>query len=176
MYAPNRNPAWNSFFERLPSLIDRSVPTALTGDSNTVFDRATDRRGCVASDVSRESTAALTDLLEACCCIDIWQYLHPNDSAFTWTRSDGLLGSRIDLIGAPFLWVPSVSSCDIFPCPFSDHCCVSLSVHVPDVVPPGPGLWKLNRSILHEDAYISLITNFWEDWHYRLSGFSSLAK
>ena len=44
MYAPNRDPAWNSFFETLPSLIDPSVPTVLTGDFNTVFDRATDRR------------------------------------------------------------------------------------------------------------------------------------
>lgn len=42
--------------------------------------------------------------------------------------------------------------------------------------PLGPGLWKLNSSILHEDAYISLITNFWEDWRYHQSGFSSLAK
>ena len=176
LYAPNRNPARNSFLESLPAFIDPSVPTVLTGDFNTVFDRVTDRRGSVASDVSRESIVALTELFDACCCIDIWRYLHPNDSTFTWTRGDGLFASRIDLIGAPYLWVPSVSSCDIFPCPFSDHCCVSLLVHVPDVVPPGPGLWKLNSSILHEDAYMSLITNFWDDWRYRQSDFSSLAK
>ena len=42
--------------------------------------------------------------------------------------------------------------------------------------PPGPGLWKLKCSILHEDAYISLVTNVWEDWCCRQSSFSSLAK
>ena len=87
----------------LPALIDRSVPTVLTGNFYTVFDQATDRRRSVTSDVYWENIAALTDLFEACCCIDIWWHLHPNDSTFTWPRSDGLLASHIDLIGAPYL-------------------------------------------------------------------------
>ena len=103
LYAPNRNPARNSFLKSLPALIDRSVPTVLTGNFYTVFDQATDRRGSVTSNVSRENIAALTDLFEACRCIDIWRHLHPNDSTFTWSRSVGLLASRIDLIGAPYL-------------------------------------------------------------------------
>ena len=64
----------------------------------------------------------------------------------------------------PYVWVPSVSSCDIVPCPFSDHCGVFLSVSVPDVVPPGPGLWKLNTSILEDP------------WRTSIHRFPSLAK
>ena len=69
-----------------------------------------------------------------------------------------------------------MSSCSILPCPFSDHCAVLLSVSVPDVVPPGPGLWKLNTSILGEEEYIKIITDFWRLWRSSIHLFPSLAK
>ena len=112
------------------------IPTVLAGDFNSVFDRALDRFGSNPSDSSRESSASLLSLFYSCCVLDIWRYLHPNDSGFTWTRWNGALASRIDLFGVLYVWVLSVSSCDIVPCPFSDHCAVFLSVVVPDVVPP----------------------------------------
>ena len=74
---------------------------------------------------------------------------------------DGSLSFRIDLIGCPFTWVPSVSACDIVPCPFSEHCGLVISVSVPDVITPGPGLWKLNVSILEEREYFDVISDFW---------------
>ena len=58
------------------------------------------------------------------------------------------------------MWVPSVSSCDIVACPFSDHCAVVMSVRVSEVPFHGPGVWKLNLSVLNDPEYISLITNF----------------
>ena len=100
------------------------------------------------------------DLFDACCVVDIWRYLHPSSSSFTWTRWNSSLASRIDLFGVPYVWVSSVSSCDILPCLFSDHCAVSLSISIPDVVAPGPGLWKLNISILDEVEYVKIITDF----------------
>ena len=53
-----------------------------------------------------------------------------------------------------------MGGCDILPLPFSDHCALFLSVSVPDTISPGPGLRKLNTSILEEPEYISLITGF----------------
>lgn len=61
-------------------------------------------------------------------------------------------------------------------CPFSDHYAVSFNVNMPAVVPPGPGIWKLNVSILTEDEYVDLITNFWTNWHRCQNSFSSLAE
>ena len=55
-------------------------------------------------------------------------------------------------------------SCDIVPCPFSDHCALLLSSSIPDVIPPGHGLWKLNTSILCEDKYYDLIATVWCNW------------
>ena len=176
IYGPNRNPARDQFLDDLHPRIDPSIPTVLAGDFNTVFDRSLDRLGSDPADSSRESSSSLRDLFEACCAVDIWRYMHPSSSSFTWTRWNGAFASRIDLIGVPYVWVSSVSSCDIFPCPFSDHCAVLLSVSVPDTVPPGPGLWKLNTSILGDDDYVSLISDFWLSWRASIHRYPSLAK
>ena len=74
------------------------------------------------------------------------------------------------------MWVPSVSSCDIVACSFSDHCAVVMSVCVPEVASHGPGVWKLNLSVLNEPEYISLITNYWSDWRAAQPRFPTLAK
>ena len=176
VYCPNRNPARDQFLDDISPRVDPSIPTLLAGDFNTVFDRALDRFGSDPNDSSRESSAHLFSLFDACCVVDIWRYLHPSSSNFTWTRWNGSVASRIDLIGVPYVWVPSVLSCDIVPCPFSDHCGVLLSVSIPDVTPPGPGLWKLNTSILSEPEYTKLISDAWFSWRQSMARFPTLAK
>ena len=176
VYAPNSNPQRNQFLDDVSVSIDPSVPTVLAGDFNTVFDRPLDRRGLDPFDVSRESPCALNRLLNACSSIDIWRYLHPTSSSYTWMRSNGSLSSGIDFILVPRVWVPSVSSCDIVACPFSDHCAVVMSVRVPEVPSHGPGVWKLNLSVLNDPEYISLISNFWSDWCAAQPCFPTLAK
>lgn len=176
VYAPNRNPARDLFFDQLDALVDPAIPTVLCGDFNTVFDRSLDRAGSSVDDTSRESTLALTRLFDSCCVVDVWRCLHPSVSAFTWSRWDGSLSSRIDLFGCPFPWISSVVACDILPCPFSDHCAVLFSVNVPRAVSRGPGRWKLNISYLDDDDYVSLISDFLVDWRRHQNRFSSLAK
>ena len=176
LYAPNRNPERDQFLGDISDKVDPSVPTLLVGDFNTVFDRLKDRRGSNPLDSSRESSVCLAALFDSCCVVDIWRYLHPDSSCLTWTKSDGSLASRIDLCGVPYVWVPSVSACDIIPSPFSDHCTLLLSLPVPDVVPPGPGLWKLNISILSEEDYYNLIADTWRNCRLSVPRFPSLAK
>ena len=123
-----------------------------------------------------ERALPLPWLFDECCVVDIWRYLHPSSSGYTWMHPDGSVYSRINLVGCPFVWVPSVSLCEIVPCRFSDHCAALLYVNVPDVVPPGPGLWKVNTSILEEEAYVSLVEDFWPHWRDQKDRFPSLAK
>ena len=176
LYAPNRNPARDQFLDQVSSWVDPAVPTVICGNFNTVFDRSLDRTGSVVSDTSRDSTSILSHLFDDCCLIDIWRYLHPSSSGYTWMHLDGSVFSRIDLVGCPYVWVPSVSSCEIILCPFSDHCAVLLCVTVPDVVPPGPRLWKLNTSILEESDYVRQIEILWSRWRDQKERFPSLAK
>ena len=176
VYAPNCNPARDLFFDGLHSRIDPSIPTVLAGDFNAVFDRARDRRGPDPASLSGDSSPTLNHLFEASCVIDIWRYLHPTTPGFTWTRWNGSLASRIDLFGVPFAWVPSVSSCSVYVCPFSDHRGLCLSLSVPDAVPPGPGYWKLNTSILDDPDYRQLVRDEWSAWRLAIPRFPSLAK
>ena len=71
------------------------MPTALAGDFNTVFDHSVDRVGSDPSDSSRESSSSLQGLFDASCVTDIWSYLHPSSSGFTWTRWNSSLASRV---------------------------------------------------------------------------------
>lgn len=112
--APNRNPARDQFLELVPSWVDPAVPTVVCGDFNTVFDRSLDRTGSVASDTSRESSSTLSWLFDECCVVDAWRYPHPSSSGYTWMSPDGSVSSRIHLVGCPYVWVPSVSSCELF--------------------------------------------------------------
>ena len=161
LYSPNRNPARDLFLEDLHLKVDLLIPTLLTGDFACVFDRALDRRGSDPSDSSRESSATLSHMFDVCCITDIWRYLHPSSPGFTWLRWDGSRSSRIDLLGIHYAWVPSVSSCSVFVCPSSDHRGVSVSISLPDAVPPGPGFWKLNMSILDDPVYVFLVEDAW---------------
>ena len=54
------------------------APTLVAGDLNTVFDRSKDCCSSDPHDSSRESSARLAPPFDACCLVDIWQYLHPD--------------------------------------------------------------------------------------------------
>ena len=176
LYAPKRNPERDQFLVDISYKVDPSVSTLIVGDFNTVFDRSKDRCGSDPLDTGRESSVRLAALFDTCCVIDIWRYLHPDSAGFTWTRADGSIASRIDLCGVPFVWVSSVSSYDIVSCPLSDHCALLLSLSIPDVITPGPGLWKLNTSILSEEEYYNLLAAAWLNGCLSIFRFPSLAK
>ena len=41
-------------------------------------------------------------------------------------------------------------------------------------IPRGPGIWKLNTSILLLEDYVDLVSSFWRQWRSRKSGFLSI--
>lgn len=160
IYAPNRNPERNDFLHYCIDQIDPSISTVICGDFNTVMDRSLDRRGSFSLDSTRESSVALRALLDECCATDIWRFLHPDTRAYTWMRADGSLSSRIDLIGCPLAWSHSVQSCEIVPCPFSDHSAVLMESPLPLPFPRGPGRWKLNIAVLKDPAFLDSVKDF----------------
>lgn len=154
VYAPNHNPNRDEFLEFVADSIEPSVPTIMCGDFNAVFDRSVDRRGSSSAFGNRDSSQTLANLFCECCVLDAWRTLHPSTLCFTWDKPDGSLLSRIDLVGCPYSWASSVSSCEICPCPFSDHSAVVFTSLIPEVVPRGPGRWHLNVSILDDPDYV----------------------
>lgn len=81
-----------------------------------------------------------------------------------------------DLIGCPTSWLHLVASCEILPCPFSDHSAVSLQCEIPVPFPRGPGRWILNTAILSDADFVSSVRDFWQVWKLKKSAFSSLSK
>lgn len=141
-----------------------------------VFDRSTDRHGSCTLDYIRESSVCLSGLFRDCCVLDAWLHLHPSTKSFTWSKPDGALSSRIDLIGVPLAWAPFISSCSILPCPFSDHLLVSLSLSIPNVIRRDPGHWKLNVSLLTDDLFHTKVCSFRNTWQRKKCCFSTLSK
>ena len=175
-YAPNRNPERNEFLDLCVDKTDPSVPKVICGDFNTVVDRSVDRRGSFSSDSSRESSVALKALFQECCVVNVWRFLHPDSLAFTWMRADGSQSFRIDFIACPQAWSHSVHSCEIIPCPNSDHSAVMMLSPLPRPFPRRPGRWKLNTAILRDSAFVDAVTRFWAFWKTRKACFCSLSQ
>ena len=176
LYAPNRNPEREQFYEYCTNRIDPAVPTVLCGDFNAVFDRAADRRGSESVVGARESCEALSAFFRECCVVDTWRVKHPTSRCFSWMRPDGSQASRIDFIGCPYSWVHHIVSCDMFPYPFSDHCTVVLKVPVPEPLPRGPGRWFFNVALLKEPVFVSSVVSFWRRWQGEKASFPSLLR
>ena len=173
LYAPNLRSDRLVFFPSLLPQLDPGTPTLHCGDFNSVMDPCRDRRNAGGQSVT-DTPDVLASLFRDLSCVDVWRSCHPTQQAFTWLRSDGTCASRIDLVGCPVSWLPSVSSCEILPCPFSDHSAVALSLSsIPDAVPRGPSFWKLNTSILKEPDFVSEISTFWSAWRDSRDSFSS---
>ena len=167
LYVPNRNPDRDEFFQFVLDTVDLTIPTVICGDFIAVFSWPLDRCGPVSQNPAPDNSGSLQSLFNDCCIMDIWRYLHPNMAAFTRVRSDGTLSSRIDLIGCPIPWVHCVKSCEILPCPYSDHCAVLLVCPIPTPLLRDPGHWKMNISILKEQDFVSLVEDFWKSWRLR---------
>ena len=88
--------------------MDPSDSSILASDFNLVFDRAIDRQGSCFDNDSRESSVALVRPFTHCCCVDAWRHLFPSQPGFTRTRSDGVMSSRIELIGCATIWAPFI--------------------------------------------------------------------
>ena len=100
----------------------------------------------------------LSDFQSAFNFTDLWRKLHPRSRDVSWFNSDCSIGSRLDKFFVSQNFVSSVVSCSIFPCCFSDHDFVNLHFHFVDNYARGPGLWKLNNSLLSDSDFCDYIT------------------
>ena len=73
----------------------------------------------------------------------------------------------------PLRYCPNLHSSQIVPCPHSDHSAVVSSFDIPAAQSIGPGVWKLNVSLLADDEYVKLVNDFLIFWRQRKSSFLS---
>jgi exonuclease III len=169
LYAPNKNPERNSFFSSISEMIDLTRPTFVCGDFNSVLDSNLDRKRCASfvgssSAAHQESGQALQSLLSATQTFPVWRTFHPSQTAYSWTHGSGEFASRIDMVWAPTILRQSIRECEYYPSFFTDHQYLLVKCDLGDPFVRGPGVWKLNTSLLEDDEYCQLVRSFWSFW------------
>ena len=151
VYGPNQKRPGEEFFASLPPFVDPTLPTILCGDFNAVVDPY------------RE------DL------VDIWRRHRPEERCYTWRRADGSQASWLDMFWLSSSFLEYLAQVDIFPFFRSDHSYVYLKLAFPSLPDRGPGVWKLNTSILQDEALSADVREFWLSWQKEKATFPSLA-
>ena len=72
--------------------------------------------------------------------------------------------SRIDQIYAPKSMISDAFEYTFDPCSYSDHDLVSVKFNCKQTLTRGPGLWRFNSSLTHDDDYTGLMSQFLQDW------------
>ena len=90
--------------------------------------------------------------------VDIWRSLHPEKTQFTFRRRKPVVMTRLDYFLMPLSTSQYVQDCSIVPGFLSDHSFVELELETEEVI-RGPGLWKLNTSLLYDSKYIEQIND-----------------
>ena len=99
----------------------------------------------------------LSDLKSCFLFSNAWRALHPRVRQFTWFNSDSSVASRLDTFLVARCLLSSVTSCVISPCVFSHHEFVFIALVLEVSSKYGPGVWKLNNSLLEDESYCERI-------------------
>ena len=173
LYAPNARDEGRQFFESLYHSIDPDIPIVMCGDFNATVDPYIDRFGCNPEfPWANNWSSAHRELMSTFKLCDAWRACHPGVKEFTWRRTNGSQGSRIDMIWLPEHYLGLVRKIEISPFLRSDHQCVYLKITFPWGVERGPGWWQFNISLLQNEAFCTGVHDFWCNWRLERSRFS----
>ena len=106
--------------------------------------------------------------------VDAWRFTNSKRKQYTWTNYQQTQQSRIDRIYVPNNWTPKSYVSGIIPFAWSDHDIVRTKITIPDTITRGPGTWKLNTSLLHDQQYKKTIKNFYQTWILKKRFFKDL--
>ena len=130
---------------------------------NATVDPYIDRFGCN-PEFPNNWASTHRELMSTFALCDAWCASHPGVKEFTWRRTNGSQGSRIDMIWLPERYLGLVRTIEISPFLRSDHQCVYLEITFPWGVERGPGRWKFNVSLLQNEAFCTGVNDFLCNW------------
>ena len=151
LYAPTV-PADRRVFYQSVHLYFFPHSSFIVGGDFNCYDGSSDKFGGTVS-----ISSDLSDLKWSFLLRDAWRALHPRTRQFTWFNSDSSVASRLDTFLVARSLLPSVKSCVISPCVFSDHEFVFIDLVLDVSSKYGPGVWKLNNSLLEDESYCEKI-------------------
>ena len=90
--------------------------------------------------------------------IDIWRQRNPNEEKFTWRNKSFKIQCRLDYFLISRQLVNLTNKCTIVFAPETDHSAIFIHLQSAELKQKkGPGFWKFNQSLLHDETYVSLL-------------------
>ena len=152
LYAPTQDKehdqlvVFSKFIDQLSEF--RDLPFFLGGDFNVALDPTMDKRMPSKSYHSKRFREAVQDFMRAYELVDFWQEQNPTLRRYTFHRKKQ--STRIDYWLISDFIKNTVQGCKIEIGFLSDHSMVTLKANE-DHNARGPGLWKFNNLLLHDE-------------------------
>lgn len=162
VYGPNTDDP--SFFLALANKIEDidNVEKVIAGDFNCIMDAELDKSGGNPK-AHYKTRNLITTWMEEADLVDIWRIRNPDSKQFTWYRlRPSPIFERLDYFLVSSSLCNQVEDVDILPAYVSDHSVITLSVVICGET-KGPGYWKLNCSLLHDQKYVEHINKVIRD-------------
>ena len=158
IYGPNKDEV--SLFEKLEEFVllndDKSL--IIGGDFNTFLDVDKDRKNGL-KDCHKNIRKKLNTIINTNSLTDIWRVQHPNTNKYTWhSNTKPIIFSRLDYFLISNNLVNFVSKTEIKSGYNTDHSIITLNVNFVKI-DKGPGVFKINNSILLQNEYQKIIKN-----------------
>ncbi|XP_036005897.1 uncharacterized protein LOC118566734 [Fundulus heteroclitus] len=135
-------------------------PLIIGGDFNCVLTRKDRKRIGQIYKVDKTSLL-LQRIVRDFKLVDCFKTMHPREEGFTWVSDDSSKASRIDYF---FIRDCTLTDARLSPVFFSDHLLLSCTLSLPSGATTGRGLWKLNRSLLEDQALVSQYRERYQEW------------
>ena len=162
IYAPTNTSVRKTFYLILQNVIEKNKNTILAGDFNMIENLSLDRLGGNPNKTHTIGIQSLNKIKNNHNLEDIWRRKNPYKKHFTYHNAENSIHSRLDRIYTTK--TIKAKSCNIIPTTISDHDSVSVTLQVSKKEPKGPGIWKLNTSILKHKAFEDIFNKFWKYW------------
>ena len=150
------------FYKDLFKIIEKRNNTILAGDFNMLEDILLDKLGSNTSNTHLIGLDILTEIKNKNNLVDIWRKINPAKSLFKYHNPDKTIHRRLDRIYITN--TVTVKTSKIYPIPLSDHDGVTVSFQIREINPRGPGIWKLNTSILKHKEFQRIFKEYWTLW------------
>ena len=167
LYAPNREKEQCEFLIDLMRLmkqmnVKKEDRIIVGGDWNFVQNLILDKKGGT-SNIRKKVIGLLNDMSEEFEIEDLWRTQNPLKKRYTWRQTKPIVQCRLDFFMISAQISDNVEKMSILPASLSDHSPIYVSFKFTPII-KGPGLWKLNTSLLEDPDYILLLTENIENW------------
>ena len=157
VYAPNvDNP---DFFVKLftEMAAHQSADRIIAGDFNLVLNKQLD--ACNRKNNNENALRVVNAYIEDAMLIDIWRHKNPKEFSFTWSRRAEKIYARLDFMLVNCGMATDIECVKNLPAFRSDHGAVKIKLQLNPDQKRGPGLWKLNTSLLEKSEFVNKINS-----------------